>query len=346
MIRGKAVAPYRVAIVGCGRIGCFFDDDRKRSRRIWTHAGAYAANARTRLVAVADLDPVARALAARRWKVPRTYANVREMLSRERLDIVSVCTPSSSHIPVAQMALSMGVPGIWLEKPVATQVREAEALLPLAGKAVVAVNHIRRWDRAYEIARDWIQRGQLGDLVTAGAWYTNGVSNMGSHLFDTLRFLFGEPDWMWAAKPIDPHDPDPTLSGVVSFGRVLCHVQGAGREMLLFDIEVTGTRGQLRISENGRLVSFRPLVESPHYTGYKVLGAPRFLWKGEDGKRMLKAVEDIVTCMENGGKPRCAFLDGLLAIEMVAAFQASSRIGRPIPFPLEKRWKNEVIAVR
>ena len=44
----------RCAVIGCGRIGCGFDDDL--SKIIKTHAGSYYKNSQTNLVALCDMD--------------------------------------------------------------------------------------------------------------------------------------------------------------------------------------------------------------------------------------------------------------------------------------------------
>ena len=46
---------YRAAVIGCGRIGCGFDDDPKR-KYIATHAGAYFSNPQIDLIALADVS--------------------------------------------------------------------------------------------------------------------------------------------------------------------------------------------------------------------------------------------------------------------------------------------------
>ncbi len=324
---------YQAAVVGCGRIGSRFAGD-PRWRGVWTHAAAYRQNRRTRLVALADIDGRARAAAARQWGVARTYPTLTELLQAHRIDIVSVCTPSDSHAALVREALAAGVSAVWCEKPVTHDLTEARALVRDCEGRIVAVNHVRRWDAAYEAARRWLEAGRAGKLLAATAWYTDGVRNIGSHLFDTLRFLLGDAEWVWAA-PDAAGAADPTLSGVIGFGQgLLCHVVGCGSGTLYFEVDLVGTDGRLRVSGNGARVETWAVRQSRHYPRREP-GAPRLIWKGGPARdRLVRALNDIVRCLDGGGAPRCTALDGLKALEIVTAFVESAATGRRIDLPL------------
>jgi len=47
--------PLRCGIIGCGRIGCGFDD-KSKGKTVFTHAGSYYINPKTRLVSLCDID--------------------------------------------------------------------------------------------------------------------------------------------------------------------------------------------------------------------------------------------------------------------------------------------------
>ena len=70
---------YRVGVIGCGRKGT-------------SHARAYALNPATEVVAAADTDAENLALFCERFGVPG-YADYREMLRRERIDIAVPILP-------------------------------------------------------------------------------------------------------------------------------------------------------------------------------------------------------------------------------------------------------------
>lgn len=324
---------YQAAIVGCGRIGSRFAGD-SRWRGVWTHAGAYRESHRTNLVALADIDERARTAAARQWDVARAYPTLTELLRAHRIDILSVCTPSHSHVALVREALAAGVSAVWCEKPLADDLPEARALVSDCEDKIVAVNHVRRWDGAYEAARRWLEAGRAGKLLAATAWYTDGVRNIGSHLFDTLRFLLGDAEWVWAA-PDAAGAADPTLSGVIGFGHgLLCHVVGCGSGTLYFEVDVVGTDGRLRVSGNGTRVETWAVRQSAHYPRREP-GTPRVIWKGGPARdRLALALKDVVRCLDRGGRPRCTARDGFKALEIVTAFVQSAASGRRVELPL------------
>ena len=64
-----------------------------------------------------------------RWGVSRLYRDYREMLAKEQLDIVSVCTPTRSRAEVVEAVVESGVKAVFLEKPLARTLREADQII-------------------------------------------------------------------------------------------------------------------------------------------------------------------------------------------------------------------------
>src|SRR5207244_825991 len=89
----------------------------------------------TEIVAVADVDAGRREAFGERWSVARRYADYREMLSRETLDIVSICVPTRAHAEVMIETAASDVRGVVIEKPIAQSLREADAMIAAADRA-------------------------------------------------------------------------------------------------------------------------------------------------------------------------------------------------------------------
>ncbi|MBX2841832.1 MAG: Gfo/Idh/MocA family oxidoreductase [Flammeovirgaceae bacterium] len=121
--------------------------------------------------------------------IPNAYADYAEMLDKEALDCVHVCTPNNLHFPMAKQALEKGI-HVVCEKPLATTVAEAEELVALAeSKGLVNAVHFNL--RYYPIVRQMKtmrEKGQLGEVY----------SIMGSYLQD---WLFFETDYNWRLEP-------------------------------------------------------------------------------------------------------------------------------------------------
>lgn len=130
--------PLRVAVIGAGVMG-------------YHHATNYASLPHVKLAAVADPDP-GRRDGARRAFACNGYASVSELLESERIDAASVAVPTSQHFAVAKQLLEAGA-HVLVEKPVATEVRQAEALAELSERngLVLQVGHITRFYRAVQL---------------------------------------------------------------------------------------------------------------------------------------------------------------------------------------------------
>lgn len=185
-----------IALIGAGAIGRTHIDRIQRSDNLT-------------LAAIADPTDAGRALAAS-LGVPWFADHVR-MLERVKPQGAVVATPNFTHIPVALDCLECGVAAL-VEKPVADTVAEAQLLVDAQAKTgvPVLVGHHRRYNPINRRARDILQAGHLGQLVTANvmatflkpapyfeaAWRRQKgggpiLINL-IHEIDMLRFLCGE----------------------------------------------------------------------------------------------------------------------------------------------------------
>jgi predicted dehydrogenase len=81
------------------------------------------------------------------------------------------------------------------------------------------VDHQRRFDPFHQEVRRFIQEGGLGRVQQATFYYSAGIANTGSHLFDLLRFFFGDAAWVQAVRSQNPspNPADPNIDGLVKF---------------------------------------------------------------------------------------------------------------------------------
>lgn len=323
------------------------DDDPLR-KAIWTHAGAYKAHPQTDLVAAADINPEALASFGRRWGVDHLYTDVSEMLENESVDILSICTWSNTHLPYVVMGSDAGVDAIWCEKPMALNLAETDQMLETCHDLVLAVNHVRRWDDCYTRVHKLLEQGAVGKIQGAVAAYSGGIANIGTHLFDTLNYLLGEPRMAWAHETGDSDLLDPSPSGDIEFqDGVICHIIGCeSRAYLVFEIDILGTEGRLKIMNNGHRAEMWTVADSPHLSGYRELEFKTLVHDGGEGQRMVSAVSDLINCIENGGQPNCSGKDGRAALELTAAFLKSSGSGRRVTLPMKGRDLKHTVAVR
>ena len=102
-------------------------------------------------------------------KKPRTYGDYREMLKREKLDIVHVATPDHWHALAMIAAVKAGA-DVYVEKPISVDVVEGQAMLAAARKykRVVQVDMQRRsTPHLVEACEKVIKPGKLGKIAYA-----------------------------------------------------------------------------------------------------------------------------------------------------------------------------------
>lgn len=106
------------------------------------HADSYSRNPLVSIAAVAAIDNLRPF--AKKWNIPRVYADFREMLKKEPLDLVSVCVPNFLHCDVVLTAAAAGR-HVFCEKPLATSARDARAMIAACRKAGVKLFYGEDW---------------------------------------------------------------------------------------------------------------------------------------------------------------------------------------------------------
>ena len=186
------MAPLRAGLIGCGWIA-----------RV--HVPALDAAADVELVAACD-TALERAEAIVRPRGARAYKSWEEMLDREELDAVWVCTPPLHHRDPTLTALARGV-HVYLEKPIARTLDDAEAIVAAArsADAVCAVGYQWHASELVEEARQALAGQRVALLVgrnygpVAGRpWFMDRaqgggqILERGSHHIDLQRAIAGE----------------------------------------------------------------------------------------------------------------------------------------------------------
>jgi len=321
---------YRAALIGCGKIGTEFADD-PRIKGVYTHAGAYVACRKTELVAVCDTDPAKAARCGKRWEVPAVYTDVAHLLAEQSPDIVSICTPDATHADILLAILqTTGVRAVLAEKPLALEVHQAENLVRLAQErdVLLAVNYSRRYSKGHSRIRQVIRSGGIGDIQKISGLYTKGVLHNGSHWFDLARWLIGEVRKVQGLNAGREPGADPTLDAWLMFDNgTTGFLQGCRAEAFsVFEMDIVGTQGRVRLVDSGHRIELFRVTESPYYSGYSSLHKSH----EQDGvldNTLLHAVEDLVSCLEQGGQPRCSGMDGLAALRIASAVVSSAQDG-------------------
>ncbi len=143
----------------------------------------------------------------------------RELLAREDIDVVSICTPNAQHEQMAIDALAAGK-HVYIDKPLsvdgASALRILEAAKKAPGKAQVVFNN--RFFPATMRARQLVEEGRIGEVLSFTCRYLHSGSidpnrpmgwkqgmeggvllDLGSHALDLVTWLIGMPEEVMCA---------------------------------------------------------------------------------------------------------------------------------------------------
>ena len=335
---------YRAAIVGCGRIAGSIDDEVRDYSRIifpYSHAGTYQACGRTRLVAAADVvEDKLREFRAR-WDIPQGYTDYREMIERERPEIISVTTRPATHREIVVFAAEHGVKGIWCEKPLCCSMAEADAMVEACEKHGVAFNlgANRRYGPLYRRLRALIEEGVVGELRAIVSYGASSALWGHTHTSDLLLMLAGDPavDYVQGTvgAEVDDYadnrvDVDPVVHS--AYVRFATGVHGYLLATIGYDWEVTGSTGKLRALNDGGTIELR------QQTGKWKQLEPQAPPDLPDGSGALACLEDLVEALETGRETLGPIELARRSQELVLAIVAShGRGGARVPLPLDNR---------
>lgn len=323
---------YRAALIGCGRIGATLAENPLAPGDVRTHAAAYVACPDTELVAVCDTDVDRLAHCAERYAITRRYSDAELMLREVRPEIVSICTPDQTHVPLANLALSVpGLRAILLEKPISDDLDAAKGLVRAADSAgvLLVINYSRRFAPVWREITRHVQDGGIGAPEHIAGRYSNGLLRNGSHWLDMARAIMGEVREVRASDHSRHVQSDPTLDVDLIFDSgARAHLAGRDGLFSLFEMDLLGDSGRVRMTEPADYAEFFAVAESPRFTGYRELVQTDRSHVGGMRDLALLAVVDLVACLQRGRVPLCTGQDGLAALAVTLAARASARDGR------------------
>ncbi len=326
------------------------------------------------VVAVADPDSAGRAATAKRAKAARQYADCRELLAQEKPQLVAIAPRwTDQHHAMALAALKSGA-HICLEKPFMPTLAEADEVLAVADAAglKIAVAHQVRLAPSIVQLQRALSAGLIGDMVQVRSWGKQddraGGEDMlvlGTHLFDLMRSLFGDPAWCTArvlhqGRDLQRSDARTVKEQIGPVGGNEVEAQFAFPSGLFatftsraklretvsrWGLELVGSTGSVRIlmdvfpaiyvlqsgvwSPEGKSDTW---VRWPEDPGLKLSAEERSF--GPANRRL---VDDWLEAIRNRREPICSGLAGMKALEMVMAVYQAALSGNRVRFPLADR---------
>ena len=205
------------------KVGIVYDTLKKGLGGHGTHL-AFRGLPGVEVAALADSNTESPEARMETVRAERFYPSWREMLEKESLDIVTVCSRlPEDHLSVIRAAAEKGC-HVFCEKPLCSTLREADEICCLAEKKRVriAVAHLARYALVFRTMKRLIREGSIGRPL---AFYGRGKEDhrgggedmlvLGTHILDLGVFLFGSPENVFAevfqnGRPIVCSDRMPT----------------------------------------------------------------------------------------------------------------------------------------
>lgn len=314
----------KVGIIGCGGIA-------------GQHVAAYNECEDVQIAAGVDVD-IQRAINVA--GPDHAYTSYHEMLAKEKLDAVSICTPPKFHKDAVCAALQAGLP-VLCEKPLGFNAGDAREMVECAketGKLLVTA-FCHRFHEPVMKAKELIRSGKIGKVIMfrnrfggkadmTTVWFSDPeISGGGTlpdtsiHSIDIFRYLVGDPIKLAAATArADQRYKVEDCSVVMvqtrdgAIGTIEASWTSPGSMNI---IEIYGTDGAIVIDYCA--------------SGVKFLLSSTGQWEEqpcEGPNRFTLQARHFVDCVRNGNKPIVDGHDGLRANEIVdAAFGFNKSIG-------------------
>lgn len=175
----------KVGVVGVGSMGI-------------NHVRVYSGLEGVELVAVCDTDLTLKKI-SREYKC-RYYDDCMELIKNEKLDCVSIATPTSTHEKIAAEFLKRGIACL-IEKPISNTIKGAENIIETAEKSssILMLGHIERFNPAVMELKERLDKGELGrifkiDVKRVGPFTkeridTGVVMDLATHDLDIISYL-------------------------------------------------------------------------------------------------------------------------------------------------------------
>ncbi|MBN1580831.1 MAG: Gfo/Idh/MocA family oxidoreductase [Anaerolineae bacterium] len=305
-----------------------------------------------RLVAVADrhpdvpggLDGYARQYGA------KAYQDGIEMIERESLDAVSLCTSPRGRAALIEAAAGKGLP-MFVEKPWATDLPHARQLAELCQqyKAKVMVAFSFRFHPAIVRLRELID-GDLGPawmlngeyvfnwVPPAEAWLWdpangNGFFNENScHLFDAVCYLLGDPVSVMAEaiNPMGAPSENAAALALRFAGGAIASLTVGGIAAGAFRdfprIDVIAVNGQAKLSGREHIWDRLQWATRDGDAVYDIVRPPEAL----GNTRYTHAFRHFFECVRSGEVPSVGIKEGLQTVALAMAVYESAQTGQKV----------------
>ena len=346
----------KYALIGCGRISP-------------NHLEA-AINNHLEIVALCDIIPenINKLLEKLdiHENIYKRYENYKEMLTKEKPELVAIATESGKHAQIALDCLEAGA-NVIIEKPIALSLEDADKIIEKSKEKglVVCANHQNRFNKSIQKIRQAVESGKFGrmfygtahirwnrgkDYYTQapwrGTWEQDGgaLMNQCIHNIDLLRWMLGDKVTEVCAYTDNlNHDyiqAEDLGMAIVKFSNGAYGIIEGTTDIYPKNLEETlylfGQKGTVKAG--GKSVNiiedwiFEDEKEDPEEIKKNNSEMPKNVY----GFGHTPLYKDVIKAIETHTKPLVDAEAGKRALELVLAIYKSAKEGKPVKLPLDK----------
>jgi UDP-N-acetyl-2-amino-2-deoxyglucuronate dehydrogenase len=340
---------YNIALLGCGRIS----KNHLESIAQLPHD--------LKLVAVCDLIPERAQAAAEKYGA-KAYTDYQMMLQKEKIDLISICTPSGLHPEHGIKAAQQGIHVI-TEKPMAITLEGADALIKACDDHHVQLFVVKqnRLNTTMQLLRRAIDKGRFGKIYLVqsnvfwqrpqsyydqakwrGTWEFDGGSfmNQASHYIDALYWLIGPVDYVMAetatmARRIETEDTGAAIlkfrNGVIGTVNVTMLTYPKNYEG---SITVLGEKGSVKLG--GVAVNRIEKWEFEEYDDDdRLVTESNYNPPNIYGLGHLPYYKNVLAALNGLADPDTDGRSGRKSLEIILAIYKSAQTGKKVALPLK-----------
>ena len=323
------------------------------------HIKAYMNNPNAELVAVCGRDEGRTKAAIAEIGVEcAVYTDYAEMLKRDDLHVVSICTPNDLHVKEGIMTVQAGK-HMLLEKPIALNLEDLKEIRDAvrASKVKTVVGFVLRWNPLFETLKPLIDDDAIGRIFFGevdyfhgiGPWYGqykwnvkksiggSSLLSAGCHAVDGLRWFMGEEAVEVTAysthsknESFSLYEYDPTTVAIIKFANGVVGKVASSIDCIqpyVFNINLVGDKGTIK---NNRLYSHKMPGQTDFATIPTILpdsgDVTHHPYQGE--------IDHLIDCVINDKESFINVEDAIKTHEICLAADISAAEGRSVKLPL------------
>jgi D-apiose dehydrogenase len=333
----------RGALIGCG----FFSIN---------HLHGWEGVEGVSIVAICDRNSERLTSVGNQFGINDRYSDAEAMFEKVKLDFVDIATTVTSHRALVEMAARRGV-AVICQKPFAVSLSDAKAMVTaceLVGVPLM-VHENFRWQKPIRAVRETIDAGAIGkpfwgrvsfrsgyDVFSGQPYLAEGerfiVEDLGIHILDIARFLFGEASRLTARTSrvnagIKGEDVATILldhqDGLSSIVDCSYATRLAVEPFPQTLVEIDGTKGTIRLMEGYKLV-----VANDEGVKTIDVAPPLLPWATRPWHNIQDSVQSIqqhwIDCLRTRHEPATSGRDNIQTLALVEATYLAAKTGATI----------------